>query len=555
MRSVGLVSGFIELGCGARGQQLMKQLTNQSNVSRSPGLGEGIRAAASIVVVSIAISRVLGFVRQAVINARFGVGVEADAWFAAFRIPDTVFMLLAGGALVSALIPVYAEVKARGDSEALYRLLCGVASLVLFATIVLVALGALLAVPLMSIIAPGFDAATKTLAVEASRWLMLSPVVLALSAVVKAALQSERRFLLPALSPVLYNLGIILGAVFLSYTFGLMGLVWGTLIGVCLHIGIQLPGVLVHRTPRLMLGYNNPDVLRVIGLMWPRLLGVAVLQASLIAVTILASTHGTSSVAAINNGFMLMLLPLGIFAMSLGEASLPELSERWASNDHATFALRMGAVWRHVLFLTIPSAVGLVVLAEPLVAILFQRGAFDVRATELTAVALRCFAIGLAGHAVVEVLVRGFFAMHDTRTPVVIGSMSLLVHVILSWVLGIWIGIGGIALGVSIGVLIEALLLALILRRRNGIRLGPAEIRSVFSVLAAAVIMGVVVAGLRMLTWSSGAVDAGSALLVVTYVVVAIVVYLVIAALLGSTELLELNNRMNVVARVTGRHR
>ncbi|HCU73792.1 MAG TPA: murein biosynthesis integral membrane protein MurJ [Chloroflexi bacterium] len=534
---------------------MTKWMNNQSSVSPDPGLGGGIASAASIVVMSIALSRGLGFVRQAVINARFGVGAEADAWFAAFRIPDTVFMLLAGGALVSALIPVYAEVKARGEPEALYRLLCGVASLVLFATIVLAALGVLLAVPLMAVITPGFDASTKMLAVETSRWLMLSPVVLALSAVVKAALQSERKFLLPALSPVFYNVGIILGAVFLSYTFGLMGLVWGTLIGVCLHIGIQLPGVLVYRVPRVMLGYNNPDVLRVLRLMWPRLLGVAVLQASLIAVTILASTHGSSSVAAINNGFMLMLLPLGIFAMSLGEASLPELSERWATGDRKTFALRMSGIWRYVVFLTIPSAVGLVVLAEPLVAVLFQRGAFDVRATELTAMALRCFSIGLVGHAVVEILIRGFFAMQDTRTPVVVGSISLLVHVALSWLLGLWIGIGGIALGVSVGVLVEASLLVLILWRRSGFRLGAEEIRSMFSAVAAALIMGAIVAILRMLTWSSGVVDVGSVLLLLLYVVLALGMYMLFMTLLGSAELLELRTRMNVRARVFGRRR
>ena len=250
-----------------------------------------------------------------------------------------------------------------------------------------------------------------------------------------------------------------------------------------------------------------------------------------------------------------MLLPLGIFAMSLGEASLPELSERWATGDHKTFALRMSGIWRHVIFLTIPSAVGLVVLAEPLVAVLFQRGAFDIRATELTAITLRCFAIGLAGHAVVEILVRGFFAMHDTRTPVVVGSISLLAHVVLSWLLGLWMGIGGIALGVSIGVLIEAVILALVFRRRSGVRIGTEEIRSVFSAVMAALIMGATVAILRMLTWSPGVVDAGSSLLVLMYVVLSLGIYLFVMALLGSGELVELRTRMNLRARVSGPRR
>ena len=161
----------------------------------------------------------------------------------------------------------------------------------------------------------------------------------------------------------------------------------------------------------------TPTSRKVIRLMLPRLLGVAVLQISLIYVTILASLQGQSSVAALHNAFILMLLPLGVFAMSLGEASLPDLADRWARGDTAGFAARISGVVRYSLFLTLPAAVGLAVLAEPIVAVLFQRGAFDARATELTAIGLQFFAIGLVGHAAVEVLVRGFFAMQDTRTP------------------------------------------------------------------------------------------------------------------------------------------
>ena len=423
------------------------------------GLGGGIAAAAGIVLASIALSRLLGFVRQAAINAQFGVGPEADAWFAAFRIPDTIFMLLAGGALLSSVIPVYAEVKSRGDPAALRQLLSGLASLVFLATAAFAALGALLAEPLMSAIAPGFEPGTHDLAVDASRWLMLSPVLLGLSALAKAALQAERRFVPPAISPLLYNVGIIIGALVLAQAFGLRGLVWGTLIGAILHLAVQAPGLASWGRFRLTWGLANPDVRRVIVLMLPRLLGVAVLQASLIYVNILASLQGPSAVAALNNGFLLMLLPLGVFGMALGEAALPELAGRWAGGDRELFAARVSGVARHIVFLNLPAAVVLVILAEPLVAVLFQRGAFDAHATQVTAVALRFFAIGLAGHAAIEILVRGYFAMQDTRTPVAVAVASLVLHMLLSWLLAQWLGIGGIALGLSIGVLAEAVLL------------------------------------------------------------------------------------------------
>ncbi len=516
-----------------------------SHSDAADGLGGGIAAAAGIVMASIALSRLLGLVRQAAINAQFGVGPEADAWFAAFRIPDTIFMLLAGGALLSAVIPVYAEVKSRGDPEALRQLLSGVATLVFLASIAFAALGALLAEPLMAAIAPGFEADTRALAVDASRWLMLSPVLLGLSAVAKAALQAERRFMPPALSPLLYNVGIIVGAVVLAQAFGLRGLVWGTLIGAALHFGVQAPGLASLVRFRFTWGFTNPDVRRVIVLMLPRLLGVAALQASLIYVNILASLQGPSAVAALNNGFLLMLLPLGVFGMALGEAALPELAGRWAGGDRELFAARVSGVARHIVFLNVPAAVGLVILAEPLVAVLFQRGAFDAHATQVAATALRFFAIGLAGHAAVEILVRGFFAMQDTRTPVVLGAASLGLHMLLSWVLAQWLGIGGIALGLSIGVLVEALLMGLVLRRRGGLHVGRAELAVIATALTAAAMMGLVIAVLRVTTWTEGPIGLDSALLLGAYLTAAVATYVSVAWLLASRELTELTTRLS----------
>ncbi len=519
-------------------------------------LGAGVGRAAAIVVASVLASRILGFVRQAAINAEFGVGPEADAWFAAFRVPDTIFMLLAGGALLSAVIPVYAEVQARDDREALARFVSRVATLVALATGALAGAGALLAEPLMRAVAPGFPDATLVLATDAARWLMISPAVLAVSAVAKAALQAERSFTLPALSPVLYNLGIIAGALGLARIFGLPGLVWGTLIGTGLHLLVQAPGLwrivgvrtAATRSPAGSTwspgaALRDPDVRQVIRLMVPRMLGVAVLQASLIYVNILASLQGPSAVAALNNAFLLMLLPLGVFAMALGEAALPDLAHRWVSGERAAFARRVRGVTRHVVFLNVPAAVVLAILAEPIVTVLFERGAFDARATDLTAGALRFYAVGLAGHAAVEVLVRGFFAMHDTRTPVAVGVASLALHMTLSWVFSLAMGHAGIALGLSIGVLVEAVVLAVLLRRRGGIDIGDVDSRWIAGVMIAAGAMAAVILVLVLTTWDpSGSWRAAG--LLAGYLVAAFVSYVAAARLLGNPELEELWQRL-----------
>ena len=528
---------------------------------RDAALGAGVGRAAAIVVASILVSRVLGFVRQAAINAEFGVGPAADAWFAAFRIPDTIFMLLAGGALLSAVIPVYAEVKARGDRRALGRFVGRIGVLVAGASAVLAGVSALLAEPLMRVVAPGFPDTTVALATDAARWLMISPVVLAISAVAKSALQAERAFTLPALSPLLYNLGIIAGALGLARVFGLTGLVWGTLIGTGLHLLVQVPGLPTifgtrETTTRRFdfmtwhpgAALADPDVRKVIRLMVPRMLGVAVLQASLVYINILASLQGPSAVAVLNNAFLLMLLPLGVFGMALGEAALPDLAHRWISGDRAAFARRVRGVGRIVLFLSVPAAVVLAVLAEPIVSVAFERHAFDARATELTANALRFYAVGLAGHAAVEVLVRGFFAMHDTRTPVAVGAGSLALHMVLSWAFSVVMGNPGIALGLSIGVLVEAVILVAMLRRRGGVVVLREDGRWMLNIVLATALMGAAIAGLRLATWpAAGAVTGGAWL--AAYLATALVVYVGLAHLMRIPELDEL------VGQIAGRLR
>ena len=253
------------------------------STERHAGIGDGVTATAALLVCFYLASRILGFVRQAVIASLFGVGPEADAWFAAFRIPDTLFTLFAGGALVSALIPVYTRYRDSDDRKDLRRLATGLFNLVAVFMIVVGALGAVFAQPLTDLIVPGFDEPTKELTARATRWLMLSPLLLGLAAVAKGISQSERRFLIPAAGPVFYNMGTIAGGVLLAGQHGIMGLVWGTVAGAFIHLAIQQVGL-----ARIGIAFPfstvvaHPGVVRVISLMVPRLLGFAVIQGQLL---------------------------------------------------------------------------------------------------------------------------------------------------------------------------------------------------------------------------------------------------------------------------------
>ncbi len=512
--------------------------------SGEAGIRDGVTATAALLVGFYLASRVLGFVRQAVIASLFGVGPEADAWFAAFRIPDTLFTLFAGGALVSALIPVYMGYKDSGDRADLRRLASGLFNLVAVFMIVVGVLGVVFAQPLTDLVVPGFDEPTKELTARATRWLMFSPLLLGLAAVAKGISQSERRFVIPAAGPVFYNVGTIVGGIFLAGQYGIMGLVWGTIAGAVIHLAIQQVGLV-----RIGIAFPfstvtvHPGVIRVISLMIPRLLGFAVIQVSFFFMNFLASFIGPASVSALANAWLLLLFPVGVLAIPFAEASLPGFSSKWAEGDRDGLVRQYHWALRRILFLVIPASVGLAVLAGPILAVLFERDAFDAVATSLTAGALVFYSVGLTGHGSVEVLARVFYSMQDTKTPVIIGSASLALHMLISWLLSLFMGINGLALGVSIGALVEAVVLSLVLRRRLPTLAFDRETSlSAARTLAASALMGLAVFGAVSYTWEGGSSFASLGLLT-GYMVVGAVVFSVVAAALKSEEFFALARR------------
>ena len=418
------------------------------------------------------LSRALGLVREIVISYQFGTSASLDAYVAAFRIPDLLFNLVAGGALASAFIPPFSKLLTEGDVRGGWRLATQVMNLVFVIVAALCVLAALFAEPLVQVsVGVGFDAAQQQLTANLMRVMLITPAVFAVSGIVMGILNAQHEFLLPAAAPVMYNLAIIAGALLLAPTLGVYGLALGVVVGAFLHLLVQVPWLLKNKiqyTARL--GINDAGVRQVIQLVIPRTLGIAAVQLNFLVNTILASTLATGSLAALNYAFLLILLPIGVIAQSIATVLFPTFARLYAAHDVDGLRRAFSTGFRVTLFLTVPATIGLMLLARPIIQILLQRGAFTAQSTEMTLVALELFAVGLFAHAGLETITRAFFAMHDTATPVRIGVASVVLNIVLSLVLLAPLLQGGLALANSIATTLEMLVLLVLLRKRlNGV--------------------------------------------------------------------------------------
>lgn len=437
-----------------------------SNVEAT-GRGRSLALGAAILMAGFIASRALGLVRTMVISSRFGDSVEYQAYVAAIRIPDTLFQVLAGGAVAAAFIPVFASYMARGEAERGWRLASAVITIAAVAMAPISLLLMLLAPQVMATLTPGWDEPRQQLAGNLARILLVSPVIFAVSTFVTSVLNSFSRFLLASLAPMMYNLSIIAGALLLAEPLGIYGLAIGAAVGALLHLLVQLPGlVMVRMQFRPALDLAHEGVREVGRLMIPRTLGLGVVQASYLVNVVLASMLEEGSLAYLDYAWLLTMLPLGVFAMAISTAVFPTLAEQSALDRLEELRSIFLASLRLILFLTIPCSVGLLLLGEPIVRLLLQRGHFTPEATRATAYALSFFALGLAGHATIEIVDRVFYALHDTKTPVVVAFVAFLLNVTMSLILMNYLSFGGLALANAIAGLTEAGILVVLLGRR-----------------------------------------------------------------------------------------
>ncbi len=441
-------------------------------------------------------SQLTGLARGIIVARAFGASAELDAFFAANRVSETLFTLIAGGALGSAFIPAFTGLLAKNERDSAWRLASGVANLVTL-TLSLLAIIAAFAAPqiVRYALAPGLsqDPALFTLTINLLRIQLVSAVLFGLGGLIVGVLNAHQIFLIPALTPALYQIGIIFGALALAPTLGIYGLAWGVVIGAALYLLVQIPTLLkltavrrrqaVERIspPAVLnllstLGLDNPAVREVLRLMGPRLLGVAVVQLNFWVNIALASQMDRGSVSGLTYGFSLMLMAQAAIAQSIAIAAMPTFSAQYALGKTDEMRSALAATLRGVILLSLPAAVGLMLLRTPLISALYQRGQFDSRSTELVAWALLWYAAGLVGHAILEILARAFYALHDTKTPVLVGAGAMGLNVVFSFLFSAlfrqigWMPLGGLALANSLATAIEAtILFALMQRRLNGV--------------------------------------------------------------------------------------
>ncbi|MEZ4769154.1 MAG: murein biosynthesis integral membrane protein MurJ [Caldilineales bacterium] len=499
-----------------------------------------IARAAGLVSVLFAVSRLLGLLREVVIGAQFGTGATLDAYLAAFRLPDMIFYLVAGGALASAFIPTFTAALARSQDprhRIAWKLASNVANLVLVVTVALAIAAAILAKPLVErLIAPGFSPSTVDLTVSLMRIMLIGPVIFGLSGLVMGILNSFQHFLSPALAPVVYNLAIIAAAVFLAPTMGVHGLAIGVVAGSLGHLLVQVPALL-RRKLRYFAGFglDSPDVREVLRLMGPRVLGLAAVQINFLITANLASRLTEGSISAINYAWLMMLLPQGIIAQGIATAVFPTLSTLAAQRQIDTLRRTLNAALRAILWLTLPAAAGLLILRVPLIQVLLERGQFTPESTRLTAYALAFFSIGLVAHSLLEVVTRAFYALHDTWTPVKIGLAAMVVNAALGILLLQPLAQGGLALANTTATTLETLALLWLIRPRiagmGGRRLVSTLGRSLVATLAMAA---------ALLLFTSRAGSLSPLVTAVVGVLIGAAVYAVAAFALGRREIGQL---------------
>jgi len=437
-----------------------------------------IARATGTVMVAFIISNLVGLVRGMVVTDAFGTSADLDSFNAANRIAELLFNLVAGGALGSAFIPSFTGFLTRKDREGAWRLASGVINLVFLALILISVVAWIFAPQIVRdglfLLVPDANPIQETLTISLLRTMLPSVVIFGISGLVMGILNAHQVFLIPAIAPAMYSLGMILGTLLLPDAWGVKRLAIGVVAGALMHLLVQLPRLfkLKNRAYHLYFGLRDKAVLEVFKLMGPRMLGVAVVQINFIVNTIIALGLPEGSVSAITLAFALMLMPEQAVAQSAAIASLPTFSAQVTAGKFDEMRSSLASTLRAVLLLAIPATVGLILLRTPLVAVLYQRGEFTAQSTELVAWALLWYAAGLVGHALVEILSRAFYALHDTRTPVTVGVIAMGINVGLSFLFPIlferwgWMPHGGLALANSLATGSESIALVLLMRKR-----------------------------------------------------------------------------------------
>lgn len=433
--------------------------------------GENVGRATLVVMITLFLSRILGFVRETIVAGVFGATYQTDAFYAAFAIPDMMYDLLIAGALSAGFMPVFTEYLAKDDEDGAWKAANTFITVAIIFIVVFNILGMIFAKYLVPLVAAGVvdDPRKYKLTVELTRVMLPAVTFTVIAGLLKGILNSYKRFRVSAYGPVVYNIGIILGAALLGRQFGIYGMAVGVIIGAIFNALVQTPEFLkVGGKFTLKIDLKNPGYKKMLHLMGPSLVGLAFVRLNLLLNQNIASLLDDGSITALRYAQRIMMLPIGIFSASISTTIFPTMSQLIAKKEYKEFTDTFSLGLRTLTFITIPSSVGLIALNTPVVRLLFKHGAFTEESLKMTAFALVFYSIGIIGQSIVPIIIRGFYSIQDTITPVVIGFVVLIFNLILnlSFVKFSHLAIGGIAFSTSLTSILEMILLYRMLGRK-----------------------------------------------------------------------------------------
>ena len=417
------------------------------------------------------LSRIMGFIRDIVIARLFGAGLGTDVFFVAFKIPNFLRRLFAEGAFSQAFIPVLAEFRERGDRD-LRELIASTSGTLAAILLAITAIGMIAAPFLIMVFAPGFISSPEKLVLAGDLLRITFPYLffISLTALAGAILNSAGKFAVPAFTPVLLNISLILCAIYLSPYFAepVTALAWGVLIAGISQLAFQLPFLIkMKQFPKPRWAWKEEGVQKIIKLMIPALFGVSVSQINLLLDTLLASFLVTGSISWLYFSDRLVEFPLGVFGIAIATVILPSLSKKHAAASPQAFSNTIDWALRWVFIIATPAAIGLFYLAEPLLITLFQYDQFTTEHAHKASLSLMAYSLGLLPFIFVKILAPGYFARQDTKTPVKIGIIAMVTNMVLNVILMMFYAHVGLALATALAAMLNATLLFLGLRKQN----------------------------------------------------------------------------------------
>lgn len=525
-------------------------------VKTAPSLAAQSARSAGVVSIAIMISRVLGLIREMAIAGLFGAGRMTDVFYMAFRIPNLLRDLFAEGALSAAFVTTFSKTIANEGDDAAWQLARRVMTLVLLVMSIVTLLGMIFAPLVVDLLAGGFDEAKEELTVTMTRIMFPFILMISVAALVMGMLNSKKRFFIPALASSFFNLGAIVVGIGLAWlldpNFGdraLVGLAFGVLAGGFLQLLIQLPslyGVGFRFRPDFK--FRDSKVYKVLELMAPAIIAGSAVQVNVMVNSIFASHLGDGPVTWLQNAFRLLQLPIGVFGVAVMTVTLPQISTDAAREQLSEFRENLSRGIRLAFVLTIPCTIGLAVLSEPIMSLIFERGRFTAEDSAMAGAALQFYVIGLAAYAGIKVLAPAFYALDMKNMPMIVSFISIGVNLVLNWFFTFHLGMGhrGLALSTGLVALSNFGLLYILMWRRLGRFDGTRMLSSLGKVMMAGSALGAIcfagaefvlkpVEDLNLLARASGMLGV---------ITVAGLAYLVIAWMLRVEELMLFSNQI-----------